>query len=95
MKRPKIMGLNRLLLALALTLLLGACAAPGFRAEVTRFHEIDVPQRKIVLMQPMLVVTEVQVADDVGGEYPLIADIVNRQDRAGRSKQFVPRINRA
>ena len=52
MKRPKIMGLNRLLLALALTLLLGACAAPGFRAEVTRFHEIDVPRGERVLIVP-------------------------------------------
>lgn len=52
MKRPKTAGLNKLLLALVLTFLLGACAAPGFRVEVTRFHEIGVPRGERVLIAP-------------------------------------------
>lgn len=51
MKRLKFAGLNKLLLALALTFLLGACAAPGFRAEVTRFHEIDVPRGERIAIE--------------------------------------------
>lgn len=52
MKRPKITDFNGLLLALALTFLLGACTAPGFRAEVTRFHEIDEPRGERIAIQP-------------------------------------------
>lgn len=52
MKRPKIGRLAGLWQALALTFLLGACAAPGFRAEVTRFHEIDVPRGERILIEP-------------------------------------------
>ena len=52
MKRPLIRGFARHWQALALALLLGACSAPGFRAEVTRFHEIDVPRGERIFIEP-------------------------------------------
>ncbi len=52
MKRPHFRGFLRFWLALALVFLMGACAAPGFRAKVTRFHEIDVARGERIIIEP-------------------------------------------